>query len=63
MIEYLTLLLRAPETNVAAFTWLEGNRCAHEKFRAHEWGSWLARVSDSSFNSRLTVCKSLSESS
>ncbi|CRM34657.1 hypothetical protein [Pseudomonas sp. 24 R 17] len=63
MIEYLTLLLRASETNVVAFAWPEGNRCAHEKFRAHEWESWWVRVSDTSFNSRLTVCKSLSESS
>lgn len=63
MIEYLTLLLRAPETKVAAFAWPEGNRCVHEKFRAHEWESWLVCVSDTSFNGRLTVCKSLSESS
>lgn len=63
MIEYLTLLLRAPETNVVAFAWPEGNRCAHENFRDHEWGSWLVRVSDTSFNRRLTVCKGLSESS
>lgn len=63
MIDYLTLLLRAPETNVAALVWPEGNGCAHEKFHAHEWGSWLVRVSDTSFNSRLTVCKNLSESS
>lgn len=63
MIDYLTLLLRAPETNVAAFLRPQENRCAHEKFRAHEWESWLVRVSDTSFNSRLTVCKSLSENS
>lgn len=37
MIEYPTLLLRASETNVAAFAWPQGNRRAHEKFRTHEW--------------------------
>ena len=63
MIEYPTLLLRAPETNVAAFAWPQGNRRAHEKFRTHGWGSWSVRVSDTSFNSGLNARKNLSESS
>ena len=63
MIEYLTLLSRVPETNVAALAWPQGNRCAHENFQSNKLESWLSYVSDASFNSWLKVRKNPSEKS
>lgn len=63
MIDYLTLLSRAIETNVTTFVWPQGNRCAHEKTQSNKLESCLIYVSDTSLNSWLGVCKNSSEGS
>ncbi|VVM64010.1 hypothetical protein PS683_01448 [Pseudomonas fluorescens] len=63
MIEYLTCLSRATETNVAPYALPQGKTCAPHKPQPDKWESWLNCGSDISLNSWLKVRKSLSERS